>query len=175
MKFVKSKILNLKDLKVHTVSLRQNKIENYLNLRKLSLTSTDMILNKPENKIVFYYPEFFRVQNLNKEKLLENFEKLSQKYKTENFVLVGSFQKHEVENYFKYLEKYKLEILISEGFELIEIFGDKIMLIVLDKENRILYSNRIYLKEMILKYGFWAALLIFNGIYLPYISSLVNF
>jgi hypothetical protein len=180
-KLIPSNKIIFPDCQVYNITLKEYKgqksTENYLTMNTCSLTHPNILLNKAENKIVYYYPEYFKITSGLQKYDFERIDKLREKFNTNNLVILGYFQKHEVEKYFQNLNKYNLEMTIADIYRssplYIELGDDKIML-VLDKDNRIIYSDRLYFLDTIVRYSFWVGLILFNGFYIPYVNYLIN-
>jgi hypothetical protein len=183
IKFIQgNKITFPPDAQIYAVKVKEFKkadfTESYLNMATSNLNNPELLLNKSKNKILFYYPEFFRLHGTISKYEKEKIDDLRDKFNTDNLVILGYFQKHEVERYFLLFEKFNMEIVISDihsSGDVYNAFGDRNMTLVLDEENRILYSDRVYILSRLVRYGTILGLLLFNGLYIPYVSYLINY
>jgi hypothetical protein len=185
-KFVMGKQINFPDCEIFAVKQYQIKandeednktLESYLHMRPTNFKNNELLINKRNSKILFYYPEFFRADGLPIDDLKNKLMKTTYKYNTEDVILCGFFQKHEVELFFQNLKEFNLEIIIEDlqkSKDMQGALGDKTMTLVLDETNKILYSSRVYIKDYLISFGVWSGLIIFNGLYLPYVNSLIN-
>ena len=158
---------------------------------EINLKELNYILSSEQNKLLLYFPKYTKLNDRKLSIVTNSISYISSEFKNFNQIYILSLiSKQELDSFFKsYNKSKKAMIEKNENPNVLDInfllpstiqydilsknFGRKEIVLLLDKDNKIIYFSKKDVMKKILKILLFGSLLFMNFVYIPYVQNFI--